>query len=75
MIGYQISDILKLLKHKVTSLNFHLFLCRYLSIVQDEGLEVSQPALDLVKSTVYHPITARQRGSRVHRLVLVSRTF
>ncbi|XP_030499612.2 uncharacterized protein LOC115714978 [Cannabis sativa] len=39
---------------------------RYLSIVQNEGLEISQPALDTVKSAVYHPITARQRG-KVHR--------
>ena len=42
---------------------------RYLSIVQDEGLEISQPALDPAKSVVYHQITARLRGSRVHRLV------
>ena len=47
-----------------------IYLCRYLSIVQDEALEISQPALDLVKSAVYHPITARQRGSKVHRLML-----
>lgn len=40
---------------------------RYLSIVRDEGLEISQPALDPVKSVVYHPITTRQKGSRVHR--------
>ncbi|PON79873.1 hypothetical protein TorRG33x02_234920 [Trema orientale] len=40
---------------------------RYLSIVQNEGFEISQPALDPVKSAVYHPITARQGGSRVHR--------
>ncbi|GMN33219.1 hypothetical protein TIFTF001_004037 [Ficus carica] len=39
----------------------------YLSIVQDEGLEISQPALDTVKSVVYHPITARRKRSRVHR--------
>ncbi|XP_020533299.1 uncharacterized protein LOC105629703 isoform X2 [Jatropha curcas] len=40
---------------------------RYLSIVKDEGLEISQPALDPAKSAVYHPITARQPKSRVHR--------
>ncbi|XP_065872421.1 uncharacterized protein [Euphorbia lathyris] len=40
---------------------------RYLSIVKDEGLEISQPALDPTKSAVYHPITARQSKSRVHR--------
>ncbi|XP_010533215.1 PREDICTED: uncharacterized protein LOC104809032 [Tarenaya hassleriana] len=40
---------------------------RYLSIVKDEGLQISQPALDTTKSEVHHPITARQRNSRVHR--------
>ncbi|XP_048335819.2 uncharacterized protein LOC107408523 isoform X2 [Ziziphus jujuba] len=42
---------------------------RYLSIVRDEGLEISQPALDPAKSVVYHQITARLRGSRVHRRI------
>lgn len=46
-----------------------LICCRYLSIVQDEGLEISQPALDPAKSVVYHQISARLRGSRVHRSV------
>ncbi|XP_039019200.1 uncharacterized protein LOC120150628 [Hibiscus syriacus] len=41
----------------------------YLSIVEDEGLEISQPALDPVKSEVHHQITARQRNSRVHRRI------
>ncbi|KAI8027429.1 hypothetical protein LOK49_LG02G02599 [Camellia lanceoleosa] len=40
---------------------------RYLSIVQDEGLEISQPALDPAKSEVHHQITARRRNSKVHR--------
>ncbi|KAL5567003.1 hypothetical protein UlMin_030167 [Ulmus minor] len=41
---------------------------RYLSIVKSEGLEISQPALDRVKSTeVHHQITTRWRGSIVHR--------
>lgn len=40
---------------------------QYLSIVEDEGLEISQPALDPVKSEVHHQITARRRNSRVHR--------
>ncbi|KAK6254173.1 hypothetical protein QUC31_015893 [Theobroma cacao] len=39
---------------------------QYLSIVEDEGLEISQPALDPVKSEVHHQITARRRNSRVH---------
>ncbi|XP_059309902.1 uncharacterized protein LOC132061040 [Lycium ferocissimum] len=40
---------------------------RYISIVRDEGLEISQPALDIGKSEVHHQITARGRRSRVHR--------
>ncbi|KAK1295556.1 hypothetical protein QJS10_CPA16g00990 [Acorus calamus] len=39
---------------------------RYLSIVKEEGLEISQPALD-TRSIVHHPITARGSRSRVHR--------
>ncbi|CAN0907414.1 hypothetical protein LINGRAHAP2_LOCUS24795 [Linum grandiflorum] len=40
---------------------------RYLSIVEEEGLEISQPALDPSKSEVHHPITARKSKSAVHR--------
>lgn len=39
----------------------------YLAIVRDEGLEISQPALDPAKSEVHHQITVRRRRSRVHR--------
>ncbi|GMI87881.1 STICKY GENERATIVE CELL [Hibiscus trionum] len=42
---------------------------RYLSIIEDEGLEISQPALDPVKSEVHHQITARKRNSRLHRRI------
>ncbi|CAL9003767.1 unnamed protein product [Prunus brigantina] len=45
--------------------NFHPK--RYVSIVQKEGLEISQPALDYSKSEVHHQITARLRGSIAHR--------
>ena len=44
---------------------------RYVSIVQREGLEISQPALDISKSEVHHQITARVRGSIVHRSVII----
>ncbi|KAL9677249.1 hypothetical protein QQ045_005477 [Rhodiola kirilowii] len=40
---------------------------RYISIIKEEGLEISQPALDPVKSEVHHQITARGRRSTVHR--------
>ncbi|KAL0454507.1 UNVERIFIED_CONTAM: hypothetical protein Slati_0789900 [Sesamum latifolium] len=45
--------------------NFHPG--RYLSIIKEEGLEISQPALDPRKSEVHHPITVRRWRSRVHR--------
>jgi hypothetical protein len=41
---------------------------RYISIVKEEGLEISQPALDPKLSEVHHQITARGRRSKVHRL-------
>ncbi|KAI8539446.1 hypothetical protein RHMOL_Rhmol09G0183700 [Rhododendron molle] len=46
---------------------------RYLAIVKDEQLEISQPALDPDKSEVHHQITARERGSNVHRRIYKSR--
>ncbi|XP_057425501.1 uncharacterized protein LOC130718886 isoform X2 [Lotus japonicus] len=39
----------------------------YVSIIKREGLEISQPALDVKKSEVHHQITARGRRSKVHR--------
>ncbi|KAK4433031.1 hypothetical protein Salat_1065300 [Sesamum alatum] len=45
--------------------NFHPE--RYLSIVKDEGLEISQPALEIGESEVHHLITARWRRANVHR--------
>ncbi|XP_074321148.1 uncharacterized protein LOC141657720 isoform X2 [Silene latifolia] len=40
---------------------------RYISIVKEEGLEISQPALDGNKSEVHHQITSRGRRADVHR--------
>lgn len=45
--------------------NFHAV--RYLTIVEEEGLEISQPALDPGVSEVHHQITVRKRGVRAHR--------
>ncbi|CAA0840038.1 Protein of unknown function (DUF707 [Striga hermonthica] len=45
--------------------NFHPG--RYVSIIKEEGLEISQPGLDLGKSEVHHHITVRHHGSTVHR--------
>ncbi|KAK8568880.1 hypothetical protein V6N12_007417 [Hibiscus sabdariffa] len=39
----------------------------YVSIIEHEGLEISQPALDRYKSEVHHQITAREMKSIVHR--------
>ncbi|KAG2244592.1 hypothetical protein Bca52824_093559 [Brassica carinata] len=40
---------------------------RYLSIVKEEGLHISQPALDTTNSEVHHPITARRKNLKFHR--------
>ncbi|KAF3778553.1 hypothetical protein EJ110_NYTH43259 [Nymphaea thermarum] len=45
----------------------HFHPARYLFIVKEEGLEISQPALDPIKSAVHHRITVRSANSRVHR--------
>ncbi|XP_038703247.1 uncharacterized protein LOC119999634 isoform X2 [Tripterygium wilfordii] len=47
--------------------NFHAG--RYLSIIKEEGLEISQPALDPKNSEVHYHLTARLNGSRVHRRI------
>ncbi|OIT32128.1 PREDICTED: uncharacterized protein LOC109207764 [Nicotiana attenuata] len=40
---------------------------RYLLIVKEEGLQISQPAIDADVSEIHHQLTAREKGSRVHR--------
>nr|GMD13999.1 uncharacterized protein LOC109173617 isoform X2 [Ipomoea batatas] len=45
----------------------HFNVARYLSIVKEEGLQISQPAIDAEKSEVHHKLTARENGSKVHR--------
>ncbi|CAN1236115.1 hypothetical protein LINGRAPRIM_LOCUS1640 [Linum grandiflorum] len=42
---------------------------RYISIVASEGLEISQPALEIGKSEIHQQITARANSHRVHRWV------
>ncbi|KAF7845146.1 uncharacterized protein G2W53_002051 [Senna tora] len=42
---------------------------KYLSIVKDEGLEISQPALDPDVSEVHHDLTARDSKLNVHRKI------
>ncbi|KAL5703135.1 hypothetical protein ACHQM5_028266 [Ranunculus cassubicifolius] len=41
----------------------------YLTVVEKEGLEISQPGLDGSKSEVHHQITIRGRRSNVHRRI------
>ncbi|CAA7027882.1 unnamed protein product [Microthlaspi erraticum] len=45
----------------------HFDATRYVSIVREEGLEISQPALDPQFSEVHHQLTSRDNNSRVHR--------
>ncbi|KAF3337486.1 hypothetical protein FCM35_KLT18073 [Carex littledalei] len=46
---------------------------RYISIIQKESLEISQPALDMAKSEVHHQITARGRKGKLHRRIYKTR--
>ncbi|KAJ7568394.1 hypothetical protein O6H91_01G031000 [Diphasiastrum complanatum] len=46
---------------------------RYLAIMQDEGLQISQPALDPELSDVHHRITMRDRKVTVHRRMIKHR--
>ncbi|CAA0805987.1 Protein of unknown function (DUF707 [Striga hermonthica] len=48
--------------------NFHAG--RYLSIIREEGLGISQPALDADKSELHYKLTAREMSSKVHRRVI-----
>ncbi|KAL6575160.1 hypothetical protein OROMI_012445 [Orobanche minor] len=45
--------------------NFHAG--RYLSVIQEGGLEISQPAIDANKSEVHYILTTREISSKVHR--------
>ncbi|XP_004504995.1 uncharacterized protein [Cicer arietinum] len=42
---------------------------RYIEIVKEEGLEISQPALDPDSTEIHHRITIRARTKKVHRRV------
>ncbi|XP_060667393.1 uncharacterized protein LOC107413746 [Ziziphus jujuba] len=42
---------------------------RYIPIIKEEGLEISQPALDSDKSEVHHLLTARDHKLKVHRKI------
>ncbi|XP_071719934.1 uncharacterized protein [Rutidosis leptorrhynchoides] len=46
---------------------------RYLNIVKEEGLEISQPALDPNSTNIHHRITIRKRTKKFHRRVYDSR--
>ncbi|XP_028767630.1 uncharacterized protein LOC114744705 isoform X2 [Neltuma alba] len=47
----------------------HFSPSRYLEIIKDEGLEISQPALDPNSTEIHHRITIRARTKKVHRRV------
>ncbi|KAJ0796828.1 hypothetical protein HanPI659440_Chr04g0166921 [Helianthus annuus] len=40
---------------------------RYLDITKTEGLEISQPTLDLNSTGIHHRITIRTREQKFHR--------
>jgi hypothetical protein len=44
-----------------------LCFCRYVKIVKEEGLEISQPALDPNSTEIHHRITVRARNKKFHR--------
>ncbi|XP_057471975.1 uncharacterized protein LOC130760615 isoform X1 [Actinidia eriantha] len=46
---------------------------RYLKIVESEGLEISQPALDPNSTGIHHRITIRLRTNKLHRRVWEAR--
>ncbi|KAL2343978.1 hypothetical protein Fmac_005263 [Flemingia macrophylla] len=47
----------------------HFSPSRYVKIVKEEGLEISQPALDPNSTEIHHRITVRARTKKVHRRV------
>ncbi|XP_057748723.1 uncharacterized protein LOC130967746 isoform X2 [Arachis stenosperma] len=47
----------------------HFSPSRYIEIVKEEGLEISQPALDPNSVEIHHRITVRARMKKVHRRV------
>ncbi|XP_027339583.1 uncharacterized protein LOC113853258 isoform X1 [Abrus precatorius] len=47
----------------------HFSPSRYVKIIKEEGLEISQPALDPNSTEIHHRITIRARTKKVHRRV------
>ncbi|KAI9078967.1 hypothetical protein K1719_039116 [Acacia pycnantha] len=47
----------------------HFDVQKYLSIIKEEGLEISQPALDPEVSEVHYDLTARDNKFKVHRKI------
>lgn len=59
-------------KNEFTWISFFFFLFyRYIEIVKEEGLEISQPALDPDSTEIHHRITVRARTKKVHRWLFV----
>lgn len=51
--------------------NFHAD--KYLEIMEAEGLEISQPALDPASTDIHHALTRRQPSGRAHKMILRNR--
>ncbi|KAF7840242.1 lysine ketoglutarate reductase trans-splicing-like protein [Senna tora] len=47
----------------------HFSPARYLEIVKEEGLQISQPALDPNSTEIHHKLTVRAKKQKVHRRV------
>ncbi|KAH7518195.1 hypothetical protein FEM48_Zijuj09G0145800 [Ziziphus jujuba var. spinosa] len=60
---------LNIISHFSIILRLDLLRCRYMSIIKEEGLEISQPALDSDKSEVHYLLTARDNKLKVHRKI------
>lgn len=70
--GYTFWKITSLARHSQFNFRQSKHLCRYISIVKEEGLEISQPALDPDLSELHHHLTVRNNRTRVHRLFSAS---
>ncbi|KAG0563406.1 hypothetical protein KC19_8G028400 [Ceratodon purpureus] len=50
----------------------HFHADKYLEIMEAEGFEISQPALDPASSDIHHMLTRRQASGRAHTMVMAN---
>ncbi|KAG0601578.1 hypothetical protein M758_11G123200 [Ceratodon purpureus] len=51
----------------------HFHADKYLEVMEAEGLEISQPALDPASADIHHALTRRQSSGRAHKMILRNR--